>query len=612
MEFLLYSFLFILLYLFLGLGLTLLFCPESLRKHALFLAPMVGYCYLTLVGWYCYGLELRGTDAYALVIVFPPAIFLALALLVRRRQKEQSARVLDSELIAPVGVSIFVLVVISSPWIVRDNSLTSMSLGNNDIADYASVSRYLKEFARSDTTGFLRQTRIFKWIADETVFGAFISTSLPSSLFSLQTYQVQNMAIHIFFLFSILIVYVLAREPFSYSHHAATSIAALYGLSRIMLYTIYHGYESQIIATGLALSILLLNLDFIKNCRKLADSYSYVILAVLFNWGMSVTYPHMLAFTYVPFVAYLLFISVYDRSWGLLRRWIPFVMATIIMVLMLSPHRANALVSQFVRLGGAKHGWYHPLITPAASYGLAWHPVKLDQPASADSFSTILSILATMIIALGFANAYSKNRRLFILAASSVFPVLIGYTMLAFMDRIETGWGGYRSYKFLSFFLPQVLLGSLILFRNVEFTAENRILRPLPCLLIVLLMFNVYSCYRIVGEMSRYRKLVGKDMADLIRIESNPLVQSINIRGSDWWEIMWQTNFLMRKYLFFETTTYAGRIASRLEGQWDLRRVTKTAADVPLPASFDGEISVNSSYVLKRPERIGRLNPNVR
>ena len=184
--------------------------------------------------------------------------------------------------------------------------------------------------------------------------------------------------------------------------------------------------------------------------------------------------------------------------------------------------------------------------------------------------------------------------------------------MLAFMDRIETGWGGYRSYKFLSFFLPQVLLGSLILFRNVEFTAENRILRPLPCLLIVLLMFNVYSCYRIVGEMSRYRKLVGKDMADLIRIESNPLVQSINIRGSDWWEIMWQTNFLMRKYLFFETTTYAGRIASRLEGQWDLRRVTKTAADVPLPASFDGEISVNSSYVLKRPEIIGRLNPNVR
>ena len=76
-----------------------------------------------------------------------------------------------------------------------------------------------------------------------------------------------------------------------------------------------------------------------------------------------------------------------------------------------------------------------------------------------------------------------------------------------------------------------------------------------------------------------------------------PLVESVNILGSDWWDILWQTNFLMRKKLYFETTTYAGRIQSKLEGQWDLLRRSRETI-------FDEEtIPVNSSYVLKKVKR---------
>jgi hypothetical protein len=53
MQYLYYSILFASLYVYLGLGLTLMVCPKDLKKYAVLMSPMVGYCYLTLVAWYC-------------------------------------------------------------------------------------------------------------------------------------------------------------------------------------------------------------------------------------------------------------------------------------------------------------------------------------------------------------------------------------------------------------------------------------------------------------------------------------------------------------------------------------------------------------------------------
>jgi hypothetical protein len=103
-------------------------------------------------------------------------------------------------------------------------------------------------------------------------------------------------------------------------------------------------------------------------------------------------------------------------------------------------------------------------------------------------------------------------------------------------------------------------------------------------------------------EMSKVHKMVSKDMADLRKIETIPIVESVNILGSKWWDILWQTYFLMRKKLYFETTTYAGRMASNLDGEWDLiQRTEEPFNQLTIPKEI---IPVNSSYVLKRVSRL--------
>ena len=87
-------------------------------------------------------------------------------------------------------------------------------------------------------------------------------------------------------------------------------------------------------------------------------------------------------------------------------------------------------------------------------------------------------------------------------------------------------------------------------------------------------------------------------MAELSTVADHPTIDSINILGANLWDIMWETNFLMRKRLYFETSGYAGWTASRLEGQWTLTRQDGTGLDTA-PSSAD-TIPINSRYMLKK------------
>lgn len=593
MQYLLYSLLFALLYIYLGIGLTLLTCPNSLKKYALFLSPMVGYSYLTLFGWYCYSLNVGGTDVYALTILLPPAIFLYFAYKSGKYEK-----LLDSKSIAPLIIGIIIFLIISIPLLTKIDMLTSISIGNNDIADSASISTFLKEFTRSDTVGFLGQSGFFKWQADQAIFGGSLSTAFAGSLFSLETYQLQSMSIHIFFFFSIPLFFALAQESFGYNYYAATGIMVLYGLSPIMYYTIYNGFQGQIIATGLALCILLLNLQVINNSKKFSDYFSYIPLAVLFNWGISLTYPHMLPFIYIPLICYQLILVLHSKSFSNIFYWISFVILTLIVVVILSPFRAKALVSYLFQMANVQAGWYMPLFSPDAIFGIMVSNMAALRPHSG-FIRIILSIPLLLIMALGFLNAYRTDRKLFLFSGVSLVVVIVGYTILSFTGKTEVGWGGYKSYKLISFFLPLILLSSLSLFRNMNFTGKYRINYLLPFSLVILILCNVYSISKVTKQVVKRNRMVDSDMADLRKIESNNLVKSINILGTDPWDILWEVNFLMRKKLYFETSTYGGRTASNLDGEWNLIRCFPAISGKSITLSEE-IIPVNSSYMLIR------------
>lgn len=591
MKYLLYSSLFIFLYFYLGMGVTILFTPKNLKRYALLLSPLVGYCYLTLIGWYCYILNLSGTDTYGLIIIFPPIIFLYLGLKKAKAKVFESKRLFYTEFIAPLIVGIFCFSLISLPFYTNLNGLTSIAIGNNDIASYASNATYLKEFPRSSTVGALEQLGFKSTV--EPVFGAFLSTAFPSSLFSLETYQIQNLSISVFFLFSILLVFVLARKLFGYDPYPAIAAAVLYGLNPIMYYTVYQGFQSQVIATGLALCVFLLYFHALNDCKAVSDYYSYLPLAILFNWGISLTYPHMLIFIYAPLVAYLLLISIHNRSISLALRWASFVMVVFLVSFVLSPHRGRLLVSYLFLMAKVDAGWYMPWFSPDIVFGIPLNEIYLHSGFE----RTVVSIPLVFFIILGFFNIHKTEWRPILFAGSSLSVILVGYTLLSYMGKAEVGWGGYKSYKFLSFFLPLMILSSLNLFSKIQLTSINRMSYLLTFILTILIGLNVLSAYKNSSAVKKNHREVSRDVADLKKIQKDPLVTSINILETDWWDIMWEANFLMRKKLYFKTPTYYS--ASNLDGEWDLVRCPSGSMN-QLATLPDNVIPVNSSYRLTK------------
>lgn len=604
MKYLFYSFLFASLYVYLGAGLTFLLTPRNLRKYALFLSPMVGYSYLTLVGWYFYLLDFGGTDVYGWIICLPPAIFLFAAFMKYRGQSNVFRPASAVELVAPVVAGIAFFLLVSLPFITDSNGLTAVSAGNLDIANYSSISTYVKETSRSSTFGLLEQlgpgVGSFRWHIESSVFGAFIYTAFPSSLFGLETYQLQDIGVAVFFIFGALLVYALARMEFGYKKYPGIAVMALYGLSPVMYYSAYQGFQSQIIAIGLTLGLFLLQLHAIDNCKKAFDFLAYIPLVVLFNLAISLTYPHMLIFIYAPLIVYAFFISLYGKSLSLLR-WITFVLASLSATLALSPHRAWTLVSSLLFMGGVEAGWFMPWFSPDTILGLTLKVINLIIPPYNEfirtSLSIPLSLLIVIIMLFGLLAAYKTSRKIFILAGSFLLVMVSGYELLSYMGQTDAGWGGYKSFKFLSFFLPLLLLSSLIWFRNARLTFARGTGILSSVILALLVGVNIFSALHSTNVMSAHYKDVSPDTADLKKIEGNPEVASINILGRDAWNIMWEANFLLWKQLYMEAPSYYP--AASLDGEWDLVQCSPAAVDgsTVIP---DGIIPVNSTYVLRR------------
>ena len=114
--------------------------------------------------------------------------------------------------------------------------------------------------------------------------------------------------------------------------------------------------------------------------------------------------------------------------------------------------------------------------------------------------------------------------------------------------------------------------------------------------------FNILSVAVFINHMFKYHDSVSRDLADLKRIETMPAVRSVNIQGNNYWDILWQNAFLLRKKQYFETSTYHGRFASNLDGEWDLLNISNLTGSVK---KYKEEIiPVNSTYILKKSNRL--------
>jgi len=133
MEYFCYSLGLIALLYALGLGFTILLLPESLRRYTLIVAPWIEYCYIGLACWpiFYYGGQIGLSIARVILIV--PVLCLVIELMSKRRPKLARTFVYIPTLGA-LAVAATGFVVLSIPVFWNAGRLTTMSLGNNDIA----------------------------------------------------------------------------------------------------------------------------------------------------------------------------------------------------------------------------------------------------------------------------------------------------------------------------------------------------------------------------------------------------------------------------------------------------------------------------------------------
>lgn len=589
MEYLYYSLLFASLYFFLGLGLTLILTPPKLTKYAYLVSPLVGYCYLTMAGWFCYGMNLRGTDSYATALLLPPAAFLGYAMwrpALRARAKVRP------EMVAPLIIGIVGFLVVSLPLVNNGEGATSLSIGNNDLPAYAVLARYLKEFSPSQRIACVDQVDAFYLLAFK--FGAFLSTAYPSSLFNAELYKLQSISVNTFFSFGAPLVYAAAREVFRYKAHPAAGAAALYALSPVLYYTAYHGFGAQLIATALGLAILIVNASAMDSCKRLYDWFSYFPLAVLLNWGIFATYANAFPIVYGFVFCYLLSTLTQGRRKSALHFSLFLVLITVLLA-SLSPWRAKHLLSFLIWTATADAGWHVPFISPDMVTGLTFSNVSFLPLFGFRHYAGYF--VALLVIAAGLVAVYKKDRRLSVMTGASLIFVCGAY-LVAGWPRSESGWGGYKSYKFISFVLPQTLLCALMLFRNLDVLSGTIAARLLTVPLGALILGSGVSCYYTVQAATASGILVTRDQADLAKLEDDPSIESINLLGSGPWQTMWAAHFLLRKQLYFETQTYFR--STPLDGEWDLRFVREPGVH-PVRINAPGHtIPVNPSYALER------------
>lgn len=646
-----YSIVSVLIFLFAGFGLTVLFCPRGLRKYVLFLSPVVGYCYLALAGWHLstFGMEIvfkgifngqkyisavnpvssvifRGTDSYAWLILLPPVVFLAGALYRNRVRFREAAGMTDIKgLIAPLAVAISTFILLSVPMFRYGDGLTTVCPGNHDIIDSGIKSRFLQEFSLSDTQGFVGAINKdgYSYLKHDILtnrFGTPFAAAFLSSIFSLEAYQFQTLITTLMFFFGMLLFYILVREVFKFDGFPSLLTTALYGLSPVIYYLTYQGFQPQIAGMALATGFFLIQFHAVENSSKFSDFAAYIPLLAFINWGINISYAHMLPIIYAPVAAYVVIRAVYDRSFiraaRLISRWTGIQALALMLTSALSLFRMKTLIGNLIAHAGTESGWDMPYFFPDFIMGFNYVDTLPELSVLGYlpffkplfSFGKYLSsstemyihyaVSAPIVIALGIGlvRVFRKDRRVFLISIACLATVIGGYNFIYFVTELSAK---YKSFKLASFFLPLVFPVFLLALRDFRLRAKRFIS---VSFVLALIVANLISAVVFLGHSFEGR-YVGQELADIKKIEAMPQVDSVNILGFDWWQAMWKGVFLMKKVQYYQNCFYSMSCTDGIiDGKWDLWNMKEDG--IP-PEGCRGDIMpVNSTYVLMSSRRL--------
>ena len=270
-----YSFLTILALFVLGYGLAQFIIPSPLKKYAFWLIPWLGAFFLifSLVILSFTGLTVKQVSPS--VIAF--SLILDIAAILGKKFKITFD--LKQELIIAlfIGMSI---VFNTSPLVVRDRTLTSLSMGNNDIIAYVTSADYLVNHPIIEIYYTSVPETISNLLGGFYRFGPPIIGSFFINLFQLESYQFIYLFEVILFALTLPLFFIFLKIIYKGSLIVLGFLMVIATFNANLLYMLYHDFFGQTLFWGIQMFLLILLYSYIedeKNNKVFFNRYDYLI-----------------------------------------------------------------------------------------------------------------------------------------------------------------------------------------------------------------------------------------------------------------------------------------------------------------------------------------------
>jgi hypothetical protein len=553
--------------LFWGFGLALLALPRIWRRWAWVFAPGFGFALQSAVVWAGTHTLLAGTDAYAWWSESIPALLLIAAVV---RDRRGILWKWPGLWILTIFAGWLILVPMTKPGA----GLTTSSLGNCDQADYAAGARVFQEFSRDDRTGFLGLPEVTKVRSADYFFDFWVRLNhfTPSaliahnaSIFGVESFRLVSVTAVAVMLLNIPIVLFMGRLTVGLRGIWLIGFGALYALSPLNAYAIYHGQLGQLYATqGIAvLTVAVFGASRVAHSGRSVWPFFALIFAAF--WLLAGSYNFILPVCLAPAGTWLAIQVWRRRNWRAAGRLLAMVAAAFGSCVVLFWGRFDGLIERFSLFHQYNFGWAVPLFSPEGLLGIFGdsdlHPWPM-------VVRVILSALVLGLSVAGLTALWRREKTHALAALALVLPVVFGWSILAWEARVRAN-ASYDAYKIISVFFPGLLAGAVCWLAAVRRRSWCVRIGAAGILLLILAA-NLSLDGHFRRRMANPPLRATRNIAELSVLEKDPTITSLNNLVEDYWRRLWANVFLLRKPQYFAIHTYEGRLNTELKGEWNL------------------------------------------
>jgi hypothetical protein len=542
---------------------------------------------------------LRGTNAYAWPAEVLPVVLLAWGLW---REGLRATRINISRfglVWAQVAACLLLLIV---PLVIASKGLTTISLSSCDAGDYAGGARVFMEFARTDRDGFIGLTEVVRVSSADNFFDFWLRLNhfTPSAVIAFNgsilhcaPHELTTLMTFVLLAGSLPLVFWVARAVLGYSGGVSLLVSLLYGISPITWYAAMQVAPGQLLAAqGIAL-VTWSGAALWRSRLTLRCALQFLATLIIAYWILLGSYNFIVLVCLIPAIAYAGGLAVWHGAWEKFGRWLLVMLIPFGITAGIFWGRVTDVVQRFVLLRTFDFGWHIAALTPEGWLGMVSGPNL--EPWRFLGIRWLLALGVTIPFVWAYWRAFQQRRAAVWVVTSVTFPILVGYAFLEIRGRMLGTNASYDAYKLFAVFYPTFLAGMcwwVTLRRSRRLTEWFGVMG----LAVFVIAVNVVAMGMFIWRMAQAPLIVDGELRQVRKVETRTDVASVNVLLDHMWDRLWANEFLLHKPQYFLTTSYEGRWATPLRGDWDLRNGL-IAVRVPEP---DSNIEVSQSLWMVR------------